>query len=123
MHLTRREFEELVVTALASVPDEFRERLENIEIVVEDHPSREDLAGRDLPAGTLLLGIYRGVPLTARSATYPPLYPDRIAIFQHSLEQLCRTREEMMLEVRRTVLHEIAHYFGISDERLRELGL
>ncbi len=120
MRLSRGEFEELVVTALAGVPEEFREKLENIEIVVEDWPAPEDRG--NLPKGTLLLGVYRGVPLTGRSAQYPPLFPDRIAIFQGSIERVCRSRQEMVQEVRRTVLHEIAHYFGISDERLREIG-
>ena len=75
MHLTREEFEELVVAALAEVPEEFREKLENIEIVVEDWPGPQDLGSLKLRPGTLLLGLYRGVPLTARSVGFPPLYP------------------------------------------------
>ncbi len=120
MHLTRREFEELVVTALSTVPEEFREKLENIEVMVEDEPGAEE--AERLAPGRLLLGLYQGVPLTQRNATYPPLFPDRIVIFQRNLERVARTREELMVEVRRTVLHEIAHYFGISDKRLREIG-
>jgi len=120
MHLPRAEFEALVAQAVAEIPPEFRARLENIEIVVEDEPQEEDR--RDLPPHHVLLGVYRGVPLTERSAGASPLFPDRIAIFQHSIETIAHTRPEIVAEVRRTVLHEIAHYFGISDERLDELG-
>ncbi len=120
MHLTRQEFEELVVTALATVPEEFREKLENIEVIVEEAPGPEETAG--LAPGGLLLGLYHGVPLTERGTWANPLFPDRIVIFQRNLERVCRTREELMLQVRKTVLHEIAHYFGISDKRLREIG-
>ena len=117
MHVPRSEFEALVAQAVAEIPPEFRDRLENIEIVVEDRPQEEDLDLRDLPPGHVLLGVYRGVPLTERSAGASPLFPDRIAIFQHSLETIARTRLEIVAEVRRTVIHEIAHYFGISVAR------
>ncbi len=122
MRLSRREFEDLIVTALASVPEQFRAHLENVEILVEDRPTAEDLEEREGPEDTLLLGIYRGVPLTQQSVWATSLYPHRIVIFQRSFEQLFRTREEMVVQVRRTVIHEIAHHFGISDERLGELG-
>jgi len=121
MHLPRAEFERLVTEALADIPQEFLDRLQNIEIVVEDYPGPEDFP-RGVPPGSLLLGLYHGVPRTQRGAQWSPLYPDRISIFQRNIERICNTREHVIAQVRRTVVHEIAHYFGISDARLRELG-
>jgi predicted Zn-dependent protease with MMP-like domain len=122
MQLPRKAFEDLVSQAVAGLPEEFLEKLEDVLIMVEDNPRPEHLAGRKLPPGTLLLGLYQGVPLTHRSPFSPYQMPDRITIFQQPIESICRTKEEIVAQVRRTVLHEIAHYFGISDPRLRELG-
>ena len=122
MRLPRREFERLVSTAIEGLPEDFLGKLENVQIVVEDSPTPEDLDHRRLPPGHLLLGLYRGVPLTNRSVFSPFAYPDQITIFQRSVERIARTPQAVVEEVRRTVLHEIAHHFGISDERLRELG-
>jgi predicted Zn-dependent protease with MMP-like domain len=121
MHLPRAEFERLVEEALTDIPQDFLDKLENIEILVEDYPGPEDFP-RGLPRGSLLLGVYRGVPRTRRGSQWSPLYPDRIVIFQQNIERICNTREHIVAQVRRTVVHEIAHYFGISDARLRELG-
>lgn len=122
MQLSREEFTELVQQALDDVPDEFLEKLENVYITVEDYPSREDLQNTQAAPGRLL-GIYHGVPLGQRSPFSSGLaMPDRITIFQRNLEKFAHSREEIVLQVRRTVLHEIAHHFGISDQRLRELG-
>jgi len=122
VRLPRREFERLVSTAIEGLPEDFLGKLENVQIVVEDSPTPEDLDHRRLPPGHLLLGLYRGVPLTNRSVFSPFSYPDQITIFQRSVERIARTPQAVVEEVRRTVLHEIAHHFGISDERLRELG-
>jgi len=121
MHLPRAEFERLVTEALEGIPQEFLDKLENIEIVVEDYPAPGDYDVH-LPRGALLLGVYRGVPRTQRGSQWSPLYPDRIAIFQQNIERVCNTRDHLVAQVRKTVVHEIAHYFGISDARLRELG-
>jgi predicted Zn-dependent protease with MMP-like domain len=118
----RHEFERLVSTAIEGLPEDFLEKPENVQIVVEDSPTPEDLDHRRLPPGHLLLGLYRGVPLTDRSVFAPFAYPDQITIFQRSVERIAHTPQEVVEEVRRTVLHEIAHHFGISDARLRELG-
>jgi predicted Zn-dependent protease with MMP-like domain len=122
MTLPRKDFENLVSTAIESLPDHFLEKLENVLIAVEPEPRPEDWAGRKLPPGTKLLGIYRGIPLTKRSPFAPYALPDSIIIFQHPIESICRTKAEIVEQVRRTVLHEIGHHFGISDPRLRELG-
>jgi predicted Zn-dependent protease with MMP-like domain len=117
-------FSELVADALDSLPDEFLQRMENVEVVIEDWPSRDDLevAGLSPSDRSYLLGLYHGVPLTHRGAFYSAL-PDRITIFQKPIERLAgEDADDIREQVRHTVIHEIAHYYGISDERLDELG-
>jgi predicted Zn-dependent protease with MMP-like domain len=105
-------FDEYAQEALDSLPSELRERMSNVEIVVEDEP----------PFGQPLLGLYQGVPLTRRGSQYGAVLPDKITIFRGPLERLYgQDRELLRREVRRVVLHEVAHHFGISDERLVEL--
>jgi predicted Zn-dependent protease with MMP-like domain len=118
--MDREEFQRLVEEAVADLPRFFQEKLENIAIVIEDVPAPE-LAehGR----GELLLGLYRGVPLPQRSVWSFHPYPDIIHIFQRNIERICRTEEEIIEQVRQTVMHEIGHHFGMDEEQLRELGL
>jgi predicted Zn-dependent protease with MMP-like domain len=112
-------FEQLVADAIDSLPEEFAKRLENVGIVVEDEPSSEDLAATG-GRGTLF-GLYQGVPRTSR-AEYAWRMPDKITIFRGPILRWCgRDDARAATLVRRTVIHEIAHHFGISDERLREL--
>ncbi len=115
--LKRARFARLVRRALDDLPPQFRDRMRNIEIVVEDEPS-ETQRPRD---GSELLGLYEGVPLTGRGAMEPYL-PDRISIFRGPIERMSSSPRRQAEIVRDTVVHEIAHHFGISDERLRELG-
>ncbi len=121
--LRRARFARLVRNALDELPAEFRERMRNIAIVVEDEPTREQLGGAaaDAPPATLL-GLYEGVPLTARGSMEPYL-PDRILIFRRPIERMTASPRRQAEIVRDTVVHEIAHHFGISDQRLDELGL
>src|ERR1700757_373408 len=106
------DFEECVAGALASLPDDLRGFMSNVELVVEDEP----------PDGRPLLGLYQGVPLTRRSSSYAAVAPDKISIFRGPLERYFgRDPERLRAEIRHVVLHEVAHHFGISDERLREL--
>lgn len=105
-------FEEAVDDALSSLPSEFSTAMCNVEIVVEDEP----------PDGQPLLGLYRGVPLPQRNAAYSGLLPDKISIFAGPITRLVAgDTDRLRREVRHVVLHEIAHHFGISDERLIEL--
>jgi predicted Zn-dependent protease with MMP-like domain len=115
--LRQARFARLVARALDDLPAEFRERMRNIEIVVEDEPSPEQLRGDGE-----LLGLYEGVPLTDRGAMEPYL-PDRISIFRGPIERISASPRRQAEIVRDTVVHEIAHHFGISDKRLGELGL
>ena len=115
-------FRSLVSEAIAGLPSEIRDRLDNVDIVVEDWPSRRVLAkaGRQHPAR--LLGFYEGVPRTRRTRHYELVLPDKISIFRHPIELQCRTPQEVRDLVQHVVRHEIAHHFGIDDTRLQELG-
>jgi predicted Zn-dependent protease with MMP-like domain len=118
------DFEILVEEALEGMPKEFLEHLENVQMDVEEWPSQADLveAGLSPNARDSLLGLYHGVPNTERGAFYMA-FPDRISIYKGPIEAFSGPDEEHIKEqVRRTVIHEIAHYYGISDERLDELG-
>jgi len=120
--IPRPRFLRLVRRALAGLPPPFRERLSNVDIVVKRRPGLDDLREGGLDPGETLYGLYSGVPLTERS-NYGFVLPDKITIFQQPLEQDFPDETELMEEVRKTVLHEIAHHFGISDEALTEMGL
>jgi predicted Zn-dependent protease with MMP-like domain len=96
--------------------------MSNVEVVIELWPTHDDLYLAGVPAGQTLLGLYHGVPLTQRGAHYQLVLPDRIIIFQGPIEQVYRTPDAIRAGVRHTVIHELAHHFGISDDRLRELG-
>jgi predicted Zn-dependent protease with MMP-like domain len=115
-------FEKLVEKAVESLPEEFRERMENIDVVVADEPNLKQLSKIERKRGETLLGLYEGVPLTERSHGYGFVVPDMITIFQRPIEEMCKNDTEIITEVQKVVLHEIAHHFGISDDRLRELG-
>jgi predicted Zn-dependent protease with MMP-like domain len=114
-------FEKLVWEAIEKLPEAFRERLENIDIVVADIPTREQLKTLKNKRDTLL-GLYEGVPLTERTHNYGLVVPDKITIFQRPIEAMCRNETQIISEIQRVVRHEIAHHFGISDDRLEELG-
>ncbi len=117
-------FAELVSEAIDSLPQEFLDRLENVQVDIEEWPSPEDLDSVGLKPGDRrhLLGLYHGVPLTSRTSYYMA-FPDRITIFQKPIELVTGPDEERIREqVRHTVVHEIAHYYGIDDDRLEELG-
>jgi len=118
--MDRARFEQLVAEAIDTLPEDFRKRMDNVAIIVEDYPSpREE---RRFARGRLLLGLYQGHPLTRRDSRYGLAFPDKITIYQANIESICRTDTEVRDQVRKTVLHEIAHHFGIDDHRLRDLG-
>ena len=122
MRLTRRKFDELVREALESLPDEFLDRLDNVDVLVREQPTRTQMQEQGLGAHETLFGLYEGVPLTHRNS-YGNVLPDRITIFQRPIEMVCETREEIVEQVRKTVVHEIAHFFGMDDDALDDMGL
>lgn len=110
--MTRERFEELVSDALDRVPEPLMRLLDNVVVLVEDEP----------PDGAPLLGLYEGHPLTERGADYMAVLPDRITIFRNPILRVSRTEDDVVREVTVTVVHEIAHHFGIDDARLHRLG-
>jgi len=118
--MDRPSFEILVQNSLEKLPRRFKKKLANISVVVEDLPSRELLNDMGIRAGTLL-GLYQGVPLTQREWNYGNMLPDRIVIYQRTIESVASSPEEIERVVQDTVIHEIGHYFGFSDKELREI--
>ena len=113
-----KRFSELVSQALDNLPDEFLDLLENVEIVVEDYPAPRQHRGSNRNE---LLGLYEGVPLTERDTHYGLVLPDKITIFQKPIESICQTDAEIIDQVEQTVRHEVAHHFGITDEKMDEI--
>lgn len=115
-----REFERAVSEALEQIPTDLREAIENVAVTVEDDPSDEELRGVGLdPTVDTLLGLYQGVPLPERGpSTYGLDLPDRIVVYRLPLLEACRTRRELLREIRNTVIHELGHYFGLPEEEL-----
>jgi predicted Zn-dependent protease with MMP-like domain len=109
--------------AVASLPPELLRNVHNVDIVIERRPTARDRKAAGLGPGGLLLGLYHGIPLTRRGESYNLVAPDKISIYQEHIEAICANDDEVREQVRKTVLHELGHYFGIDDERLHELGM
>jgi predicted Zn-dependent protease with MMP-like domain len=125
MWVNAARFEELVVEALESIPQALWDAIENLAVVVEDWPSAREMRTIGMGRGNLLLGLYEGVPLTERHNTYGLVPPDKITIFRGPILRVCAGGDEDTIreQVRHTVLHEVAHHFGISDAQLMEWGV
>jgi predicted Zn-dependent protease with MMP-like domain len=123
IRVSQDEFDEIATRAIDRIPEELREYLENVVITVQQEPSPELLEemGMD-PEEDTLLGLYQGVALTDKSVTDPVSYPDTIFLYQEPLQEMCESIEELEEEIEITVVHEIAHHFGIDEDRLEELG-
>ena len=118
IRVNRRDFKELVARALTDLPEEFAAAMKNVAVVVEEEPTAEDLESVGLdPEEDDLFGLYQGVPLPERGPDSPVL-PDRIAIYRLPILWACDTREEVVKEVRTTVIHELGHYFGLDEDEL-----
>lgn len=116
-------FEDLVAEAIDGLPSEIHGWLDNVAIVVSEGPTREQLGQAGLRPGQLLFGLYVGVPKTQRGVTYGETVPDKIIIFRRPIERVCRTPAQIRDCVRRTVLHEIGHHFGLGEDELRSAGV
>jgi len=121
MKLTRKEFEELVVLALMRLPKFFKKKMKNVDVVVENRAPRALLSEMGLRSHSELLGLYQGVPIDRRGFYYGNVLPDKITLFQIPIESMCQTKEEVEEKVKEVVIHEVGHYFGLDDDRLREL--
>lgn len=117
--MDRERFQRLVARAVEELPEEFLAVLDNVDIVLEDRPTRAQLG--ETQRGYTLLGLYEGVPQTERGAHYGLVPPDKITIFQKPIEGICHGDDEIIAEINRVVKHEMAHHFGIDDARLDQL--
>ena len=118
--ISREQFERLVSQALSDLPDEFHHSLQNVDIVVDDVASMNQIVGTGIENAMDLLGLYEGIPLTERYG-YDMVLPDKVTIFQKPIESICDTEEEVAEEISKTLIHEIAHHFGLDDEHLNQL--
>lgn len=118
--MSNAEFDRAVAEALRQIPPEFRAYLDNVAIEVRDRPDRRLMREHDVPDD--ILGLYIGVPLEDKMLDGAPALPDRVLIFRDNLVEMCASREELIAEIRITVLHEIGHHFGLDEDRLEELG-
>lgn len=120
IELGQKEFEELVLVALVTLPDQFKSALKNVDVMVEDFPPIDVLRRTGAINGFGLLGLYQGVPLKDRGPHYSGTLPDKISVFKIPLESSVDSVDELMPLVQHVVLHELGHYFGLSDEEMRE---
>jgi predicted Zn-dependent protease with MMP-like domain len=119
--MKRDAFEQLVAGALATIPRRFRNSMKNIAIAVEDEPSREILEDMEVDPPDTLLGLYQGTPLTERSWDYGNSLPDRILLFQGPLERESEGEDDLVVTIAETLIHEIGHHFGLSEEQIEEI--
>jgi len=119
--MDKKKFEELVEEALEDIPEEFKEKLENVTVMVEDRPPREVYEKTGSSPYSLIFGLYHGVPYKHRGPFYGNFPPDVIVIYQESIERIYSSEEEIRNKVVEVVIHEIGHYFGMKDPRLREI--
>lgn len=119
--MTRAQFERLLRDAIDSIPVRFRKRMTNVAVVVEDEPSPELLREMDLEPPDSLFGLYQGTPLTDRPWDFGNALPDRITIYQQPIEEACRTDNEIVATIGETLIHEVGHYFGMSEEQIEEI--
>lgn len=119
--MTRDEFRALVDGALETIPDEFREAMKNIAIVVEDTPTPDQLASVDIEPPDTLLGLYEGIPLTERDWAHGNVLPDKITLFQSPIEESSEDDDDVVVAIGETLIHEVGHYFGLSEEEIEEI--
>jgi len=119
--ISREQFQNLVLQALSDLPGDVRHSLQNVDVVVDDVASMSQIVGTGIENAMDLLGLYEGIPLTERYG-YDMVLPDKVTLFQKPIESICDTQEQMAEEISKTLIHEIAHHFGLDDDHLDRLG-
>jgi len=119
--MTREQFQRLVIEAVALIPKRFRREMRNLALVVEDEPSAELLADMEIEPPDSLYGLYQGTPLPERTWAYGNNLPDRITIFQRPVEEECADDDEVRAVIGETLIHEVGHYFGMSEEEIEDI--
>src|SRR5947207_1679336 len=122
--MLREEFEKIIEQSFERLPKNFQDAIENVGIVIEDYPDEETVRKMRLKSKHNLLGLYQGIPLPARGTWYgmSPVTPDKISLYQKNIESVCRTDEEIAAKIQEVLIHEIGHYFGMSEEEIRSAG-
>ena len=122
--MTREEFEHVVAESFEILPEKFKEAVENVGIVVEDQPDDDIVRSMRLPSRRSLLGLYQGVPLTKRGTWYgmSPTVPDKISLYQENIELECRNPATLKEKIAEVLIHELGHYFGMSEKEIRKAG-
>lgn len=121
IHVSDEEFEEVVRQAIDDIPEKYGKHIKNLAFVVESEPTKEQLLKLKLHHGARLFGLYEGIPLTQRGAGYNLVLPDKITIFKKSIESICDSPEQLEIQVRQTIWHEVAHYYGLDHDRINKL--
>jgi predicted Zn-dependent protease with MMP-like domain len=119
--MTREHFRKLVAEAIDTIPPRFAREIKNVAIVIEDYPSDDLLDEMDMGPEDVLLGLYQGTPLTERRWDHGNALPDRITLFQRSIEEDCESEDEVVVAIGETLIHELGHYFGMSEEEIMEI--
>src|SRR5688572_32950933 len=119
--MTRHEFERLVAEAVTLIPARFRREMKNLAVVVEDEPSAELLAEMEVEPPDSLYGLYQGTPLTERTWGYGNTLPDRISLYQGPIEDASENEDDLVVCIGETLIHELGHYFGLSEEEIEEI--
>jgi len=119
--LSDHDFDALITRAMDELPQDYIKGLVNVAIVMEDEPTEEQKVKMKLRENAILLGLYEGIPLTQRGNSYTFVLPDKITLFKHSILRVVRSEEELFEQVKRTLWHEIAHYYGLNHSRMEQL--
>jgi predicted Zn-dependent protease with MMP-like domain len=119
--MTRTEFRELVDEALETIPQRFRDAMQNIAIVVDDEPTPEQLESVEIEPPDTLLGLYEGTPLPERQWAHGNVLPDKITLFQRPIEESSESEDDLVICIGETLIHEVGHYFGLSEEEIEEI--
>ncbi|HEY3251933.1 MAG TPA: metallopeptidase family protein [Ignavibacteria bacterium] len=120
--VSEEEFHEMMEQALEAIPGNFKSKIENLVFISEPYPSENDMARLNLSSKYSLLGLYSGVPYTHRNTWYGNVTPDRIILFQKNIESFCNSKKELFDKIKEVIIHEVAHYFGMDEDEVRQAG-
>lgn len=120
--VSEEEFHNMMEQAIETIPQAFKDKIENLAFIVEPYPSEDDLDKLELSDKYSLLGLYSGIPYTGRSTWYAGVMPDRIILFQNNIQARCNSIAELKESIREVVIHEVAHYFGMNEDEVRAAG-
>jgi len=119
--MEKRKFKKLVTEAIEELPKSFKEKMENVYVVVEDFPSREIMKQQKLRSAFNILGLYQGIPLKTRGLSYTNVLPDKITIYQKSIESICDDEIQVRKRIKEVLMHEVGHHFGFNEKELAEI--